>query len=288
MTASWPEPFEAFAARKEERARRATICPFATDLDRADAQLVPVGNEWSRSLFDGRFHVSPAVGSQPTCSLVFVQSADGNTGAADPATLGGGETDKHLIYEGLSRVAADAVLAGAATMRTNDIIRSVWHPALVGLRLALGRPRHPVQIVATRRGLDPDRGFLFNVPEVPVIVLTTTSCARTMRGALDRRPWVTVVEMERPGRLPEAFAELRRRGIARISCIGGRTIATALLDAGLIDDVYLTTSPRAGGEPGTRMYPRPLDGAPVIRKRGTGLESGIVFEHIHLARGSPL
>ena len=46
---------------------------------------------------------------------VFVQSADGNTGARNPADLGGGETDKHLIYEGLSRVDVDGVLAGAAT-----------------------------------------------------------------------------------------------------------------------------------------------------------------------------
>jgi riboflavin biosynthesis pyrimidine reductase len=36
---------------------------------------------------------------------------------------------------------------------------------------------------------------------------------------------------------PAAFAELRQRRIAHISCIGGRTIATALLDAGLVDDV---------------------------------------------------
>jgi hypothetical protein len=37
-------------------------------------------------------------------------------------------TDKHLIYEGLSRAAADAVLAGAATVRAGDIVFSVWHP----------------------------------------------------------------------------------------------------------------------------------------------------------------
>ena len=53
--------------------------------------------------------------------------------------LGGGETDKHLIYEGLSRVAADAVLAGAETIRGGDIVLSVWHPELVRLRASLGQ-----------------------------------------------------------------------------------------------------------------------------------------------------
>ena len=30
-------------------------------------------------------------------NLVFVESREGNTGADDPSTLGGGETDQHLI-----------------------------------------------------------------------------------------------------------------------------------------------------------------------------------------------
>lgn len=65
----------------------------------------------------------------PACSLVFVQTADGNTGAKDPGLLGGGEADKHVIYEGLSRVAADAVLVGANTMRDDAFMLSVWHPS---------------------------------------------------------------------------------------------------------------------------------------------------------------
>jgi hypothetical protein len=68
-------------------------------------------------------------------------------------------------------------------------------------------------------------------------------------------------------------------GIARISAIGGRTIARALLDAHLIHDLYLTTSPRPGGHPGTPLYDKPLDGRLVVRKSGTGPDAGVVFEH---------
>ena len=89
--------------------------------------------------------------------------------AAIRRSLGGGETDKHLIYEGLSRVAADAVLAGAETIRGGDIVLSVWHPELVALRASLGLPRHPIQIVATLRGLELDAACMFNVPELPVV-----------------------------------------------------------------------------------------------------------------------
>ena len=91
--------------------------------------------------------------------------------------------------------------------------------------------------------------------------------------------------MDRPEDLPFAFAELRRMGIERVSVVGGRRVATQLIDAGLVQDVYLTTSPREGGDPNTPMYPGRLDGYLVVRKRGTGPETGVVFEHTVLAGG---
>ena len=54
------------------------------------------------------------------------------------------------------------------------------------------------------------------------------------------------------------------------------SLARQLLQAGLIQDVYLTTSPRAGGQPNT---PLEIGHANlVIRKRGTGADAGVVFE----------
>ena len=82
--------------------------------------------------------------------------------------------------------------------------------------------------------------------------------------------------------LPYAFRQLREMGIARISCIGGRTTARQLIDAGLVQDLYLTTSAQEGGEPGTPLYPRPLNGELVVRKRGTGPDEGVLFEHLRL------
>ena len=70
-------------------------------------------------------------------SLVFVQSRDGNTGANNPAELGGGPTDKYLIYEGLSRVAADGVMAGASTIG-KSVFFSITHPQLVALAARVG------------------------------------------------------------------------------------------------------------------------------------------------------
>ena len=275
----WETRFADLARRKTREATAATLPALQTVEGGATNELDAVGNRWTRRLFDGDFYLSKVTRDIPATGLVFVQSRDGNTGARNPSSLGGGETDKHLIYDGLSRVAANGVLTGAETIRGSQVIFSVWHPELVALRAAMGLPRHPIQIVATLGALKFDDTLLFNVPELPVIVISTAVWVERMKEELARRPWIRTITMPQPDDLPGAFRRLRSMGVARISAIGGRTIARAMIDAGLIQDLYLTTSPRPGGEPNTPLYPTPLDGRLVVRKRGTGPESGVVFEH---------
>jgi len=279
----WRARFDRFVAKKTAEAAGAVISPFATEIDRGDAPLRAIGNAWTERAFDGRFYLSRAPAADlPSTSLVFVRSREGNTVAKDPSALGGGDADKHLVYEGLSRVAADGVLGGAGTIRSGDIVLSVWRPELVELRAAIGAPRHPVQIIATLQGLAIEDGLMFNVPELRVVVITVPRGADAMRGALAARPWITPLVMASPSDLPRAFRQLREAGIAVLSCIGGRTLGAALLDAGLVQDLYLTTAARSGGEPGTPFYSRPLDTEEVVRKRGTGADDGVVFQHLRV------
>lgn len=277
--------FESFAAKKTHAALTAALPPYVTEREQPLDGMLAIGNEWTRQVFGGPFYVSASPEPhRPSSSLVLVRSAEGNTGAANPADLGGGNTDLHVIYEGLSRVAADAVLAGASTVRDGNVMFSVWHPELVRLRASLGLPRHPTQIVATRRGLDVSRMLMFNLPEVSAIVLTVSEGVAAMRDALRTRPWVRTIVMRDEHGLRAAFGELSAFGVKRISCIGGRHLAEALIDAALIDDTYLTTSPKAGGEPDTLLPAAASAGALLVRKRGTGEEAGVVFEHFSIRR----
>ena len=111
--------------------------------------VIGIGNAWSREHYDGPFHLHEAPPGYPAISLVFVQTRDGNTCAPNPQALCGGPTDKHLIYEGLSRVAAVGVLAGASSVG-HSVLFTVNHPELVALRLDLGFPRHPAQMVMSK------------------------------------------------------------------------------------------------------------------------------------------
>lgn len=290
--------FETYCQRKENLALATPLSGFRTLEDAtAGHGLVAIGNDWTRRLFDGDFYRSPdrngeyrspdRNGERPIVSLVFVQSRDGNTGADNPSTLGGGETDKHLIYEGLSRVDADAVLAGA-TARGERIVFSVWHPELVDLRRSLGRARHPAQIVVTDVGNLPiERAMMFEEPTLPVFVIARSTIVPGLRDRVRERPWIDVVDAGDPVSLTAAMGYLRGRGIRIISAIGGRRTATALLREGLVSDLYLTSSPIEAGEPNTPFYEGPpLSLSRVLLKAGQGPEEGVRFEHFVVGASS--
>lgn len=277
--------FRDYCERKTQAATAARIPGFQTVTAPAGAMpgLMEIGNAWTRAVFDGPFYRSSrgATAAAPAVSLVFVESRDGNTEADDPAVLGGGETDKHVIYEGLSRVDADAVLAGATTAAGDDVVFSVWHPQLVQLRLDRGHARHPAQIVLTDRGdLPVERALLYNEPSLQVIVITGTAGAAVLRRRLEGRRWIEVMDSGTPVDFRRALSELRARGIATVSAIGGRRTATRLLDAGLVCELYLTTGSREGGTPGTPLFDGRLPPHQVLlEKRGRGTERGVRFRH---------
>lgn len=283
------ESLHAFSERKTREAISAQLLPLKTIEDHsANFATAQIGNTWTREYYDGPFHLlSSATALLPSVSLVFVQSKGGNTAADDPEELGGGPVDKHLIYEGLSRVGADAVLAGAKTVDNEHTFFSVWHPALVALRRELGLPRHPAQIIITGRGcMNVDASRVFNVPEAHVYVVAGPVGCRALERVISDRAWVELVPMEGDD-LQRPLEYLRNeQGIERISAVGGRTTATALLDQGLVQDICLTTTVRHAGQRNTPLYvgSRPPRTMPIVRKQGLDAEYPIVFEQLAVDR----
>jgi riboflavin biosynthesis pyrimidine reductase len=276
--------FTAFAEHKQRQASAATIRFLTTVFDDSDdADTLAIGNAWTRSHYGGDFALTAVPPTRTAVSLTFVQSRDRNTGGPDPAALGGGDTDQHLLYEGLSRVAADAVLAGAGTLHATAFF-SVWHPELVALRLSLGLPRHPAQIVVSKHGRFDFASLLFNVPDVPVVLIAGEQVLVRHAAAISERPWVEPILLNGGG-LTKAIDRLRlERRIHRISAVGGRSTATRLVDEGLAQDIYLTTGAREGGETGTPWYvgTASLALSVMTRKEWIDGDSRPVFEHIRI------
>src|SRR4051812_15610377 len=120
----WRQRYAAVEARRTGRAMAPLAEVRTVEDSTAAGGLRAVGSDWSRGAFDGAFFESFRR-QELSMGVVFVQSREGNTGTRNPAGLGGGAVDEHLIYEGLSRVAADAVVAGAGTLHA-DALFTVW------------------------------------------------------------------------------------------------------------------------------------------------------------------
>jgi len=279
--------FQAFCRRKEEAALAAPLAGFTTIAEEAGgADLLSFGNAWTRRLFDGDFHRSagPASPELPAVSLIVTQAdhpVTPMTMAAAPAAAFGA-TVPHLLHEGLTRVDADAVLGGMGHATSAGQICSVWHPELVKLRAERGLPRHPVQVLVTSSGqVAFDHCLLFQEPSLRIIVVTRDSLVAGMRARLRAYPWVSVVGAGEPLDLRLALKQLRELGIAVISAVGGRRVASTLLDAGLVTDLYITMR-----EPGSTASALAFhEGPPLVRRRllakaGRGAEGRVRFEHL--------
>jgi riboflavin biosynthesis pyrimidine reductase len=244
------------------------------------------------AVWDGPFALPlPATADLPYVLLVFVASLDGKTALDDPQEIGAGETDWWL-YSQAVRYAADAVAGGRETMCSGSPrLFSLYDPDLVAARMAwLGKPRHPWQVIITGSGeVDPDREFLLAVPEVPAVVITSTAGKERLAPALRDRPGKHVLAVgpsKRRLNFREALRILRTDfGVERLVLIGGTAVATAFLEAGLVDEVFLTRSPRLlGGRLSTFFEGRgfPPATAPIARlmslKVGTPPWEDVLFE----------
>lgn len=180
-----------------------------------------------------RLDTPSADAQRPYVATNMVASVDGRTTLNGSAVGIGSALDKRLLYE--LRAEADVVLHGAGTVRTDPLSARV--PAdLVEWRRAAGLSDQPVGAIVTRSGALPGEHPYYASATVIYVVG-------------DGRVSVTSpnVEIRHVSSLEQAIADLGRRGVRRILCEGGPTLNASLLEAGLLDDIFLTIAPKLLG-----------------------------------------
>jgi len=197
-------------------------------------------------------------GARPRVMLNMVSTADGR------ATLGGrsgpisGPADRELFHA--LRAPVDAVLVGAGTIRAERYGRLIPDPARRALRLERGLPEEPLACIVTGSlGLDTDTPLLAE-PAARVLLLTPSEAELGPTGAR-----LDYVRAAREGALDLAGALVElamRHGVESLLCEGGPALAGELLAAGLVDELFLSVSPKlAGGDPPGGPAPRIVSGA---------------------------
>jgi riboflavin-specific deaminase-like protein len=214
---------------------------------------------------------------RPFVYLNMVQTLDGQAVLGGTAYTIGTDVD-HYLFRKL-RFHADAVLSGAGTLRNDDFIVTT-HPALQERRRQRGISPNPLAVVVTatcrfNRAVFKKK-FFTRTDFEKVIVTTRRAKPRDIDKVKRAGVQVQTVRADRNGEvhIPSLMAWLSARGIHTLLCEGGPTLNVALARRGAIDELFLTTALRLGGDPDEpRIFAEP------VTDRTLSLISEFHFEH---------
>lgn len=183
---------------------------------------------------------------RPHVMLNMVSTVDGHATLAGRSGGLSSPADRELFHA--LRLAVDGVMAGAGTVRVERYGRIIPDESRRRLRVERGLSEEPLAcIVSGRLNLEADIPLLAD-PAARVAILTP-SAASLPESAAE----VHYIRAERDGLLdlPKAFSVLRKRfGVHTLLCEGGPHLNAQLLEAGLVDELFLSLAPTlAGGDP---------------------------------------
>jgi riboflavin-specific deaminase-like protein len=180
-----------------------------------------------------------ATATRPYLALNMVSSLDGRA-TIDWRTRGlSTELDRRLFHA--LRTQADAIMVGAGTVRTERYGRMAKSDELRDRREQEGLARDPLAVVVSGRLDLPADLPLLNEPEQRVLIATASD--ESLPGLGDQVEYLRVGDD-----LPLLMARLRaEHGVAAVLCEGGPTLNSHLFAAGLVDELFLTLSPKVAG-----------------------------------------
>ncbi len=176
----------------------------------------------------------------------MIASADGRATIAGRSGGLGNETDHELFLD--LRTEVDAVMAGPATIATENYGPLIRSPERRGRRRSRGLEEVPLAITVTRSMQLPEQAPLFMDPESRIVVITNSD--------RDAAPCPAQIVVERvPGEPLDLLEGMRRlrsaHGVRTVLLEGGPTVLGAMASTGVVDELFLTLAPKlvAGGEP---------------------------------------
>jgi diaminohydroxyphosphoribosylaminopyrimidine deaminase / 5-amino-6-(5-phosphoribosylamino)uracil reductase len=205
---------------------------------------VDVGMEAATARRDHAGHIRRMRDGRPHVTLKLAISADGKVAGARRqrvAITGNAVRDRvHLM-----RAHSDAIMIGIGTVLADDPVLTCRLPGMANMsptRVALDAGlRLPMQ-----------SRLLATAGETPLWIITGKQAPAASETAARQRGAEVVRVAEKEGRLdlPEVLQLLATRGITRLMVEGGPAVASALLEADLIDEAVFFHSPIVIGEEG--------------------------------------
>jgi 5-amino-6-(5-phosphoribosylamino)uracil reductase len=237
---------------------------------------------------------STAPAGRPFVALNVAESADGKLAPIDGGKINFGSLEDRAQMEAL-RALADGVLIGGGTLRAEDPPLLIRDPAVRDRRTATKGSPHPRNItVCSVLPENVEEMNFFRSSETEKLVFTTERTRTALRDAASRYAQIEVVPLDVAGRVNvvEVLRKLPLMGVHYLLLEGGGELNFSMLEAGLIDEIYLTVCPFIFGG---RTAPTSFDGAGFTREHVRKLAlkthrqsvSGEIFLHYEVLPGTP-
>jgi diaminohydroxyphosphoribosylaminopyrimidine deaminase/5-amino-6-(5-phosphoribosylamino)uracil reductase len=192
-------------------------------------------------------HILRVAQGRPMVTLKLAETADGfaaAAGAHDARLMITGQAANNRVQ--IMRALHDAIMIGAGTALGDDPLLTVRLPGL--------EKRAPLRVVLDTHLRLPLRSRLVATAGArPVLVIAGEGASAKARMALEEQG--VIVEIAPLGAgghidLPSALSLLAQRGVTRVFSEGGPLVAAALIDADLVDDVFIIRGEKPFGRAG--------------------------------------
>jgi diaminohydroxyphosphoribosylaminopyrimidine deaminase/5-amino-6-(5-phosphoribosylamino)uracil reductase len=223
---------------------------------RAAGVTVTIGVLAEEARRSHRGHIKRIAQGRPAMILKLARTADGFASRiAGPRLMITGDAVNGRVH--MMRAHADAILVGVGTVLADDPLLTVRLPGI--------EDRSPVRVVFdSRLRTPPSAQVVTGASNVPTWIVTTKHAARPAEQSLvEHGVEVIRVGADAAGQIDprDALSILARRGITRIFTEGGPSLADCFARFDLLDEVIVSTSPNALGEPGRLAIGRDLQQA---------------------------
>jgi 5-amino-6-(5-phosphoribosylamino)uracil reductase len=176
---------------------------------------------------------------RPYTMLSCSVSLDGYLGDHTPRLALSNDADFDRVDE--LRACSDAIMVGAATVRTDNPRLLVRSQARRDRRAALGLPASPMKITVTDR-VDLDaRSAFFAAGDVEKLVYTPSARVGAARARLG--PVATIVDGGPCVQMRGLTEDLADRGVQTLMVEGGGRVHTQFLADDLVDELQLVVAP---------------------------------------------
>jgi riboflavin-specific deaminase-like protein len=191
--------------------------------------------------------VERSLDHRPYLVTNFAITLDGRATVHGRSGSIGSDTDTEMLV-GL-RTKVDAVMIGAGTMRAERYGRVVVDPDKRSRRERDGLPHDPLVVIVSGRLDLPWDASLFTSGGGRALIFTASEAEPP-----DTATSVRVIRHQDRVDLGEALRYLRdERGVRALLCEGGPRLHAELIDAALVDELFVTHAPKVVGGDGPTL-----------------------------------